>query len=57
MEWITNDELVGQDVLIYTAYGEDEYATVLGIAPNGYTIKVRCHEDGEIMVGNQWTDA
>ena len=53
--WNTDDELVGRRVWIETAYGEGEEATVLGVHPNNYTIRVRC-DDGEVLVGNQWDD-
>ena len=39
--WITDDELVGRRVVIETAYDESEQATVVGVHPNNYTIRVR----------------
>ena len=38
-----------------TAYGEGEEATVLGVHPNSYTIRIAT-DDGEVLVGNQWDD-
>ncbi len=58
MAWITNDKLVGdmvgEKVWIYTEYGEGLLATVLAVSDRSGTIRVRCEDDGEIMVGNQW---
>jgi len=53
--WNTTDELVGRRVWIETAYVEGEEATVLGVHPNSYTIRVAT-DDGEVLVGNQWDD-
>ena len=51
--WNTADELVGRRVWIETAYSEGEEATVLGVHPNSYTIRVAT-DGGEVLVGNQW---
>ena len=54
MSWTTNDELVGQRVLIYTGYGDEEPATVLAVHRQLDLIKVRADDDGETLIGNQW---
>ena len=54
-QWVTQDELVGRRVVIYTGHDEEEEATVIGVHPTHSTIRVRT-DDGEILVGNQWDD-
>lgn len=54
-KWNITDELVGRRVICSDGYDEFE-ATVIGVHPNSYTIRVR-DDDGEILIGNQWDDA
>lgn len=53
MAWITTNEMVGERVIISTAYGEDETATVLAVSDRTANIRVRA-DDGDILIGNQW---
>ena len=52
--WTTEDELVGDEVQIRTAYLDEEPATVLAVSTTTTNIMVRAHEDGEILIGNSW---
>jgi len=54
--WITDDPMVGGLVYIQTGYGETELATVLAVSSVSTNIKVKAHDDGAILVGNQWDD-
>lgn len=55
--WNTENQLVGQRVLVYTDYSEAEVAIVLAVADDeSGRIRVSAIEDGEIMVGNQYED-
>ena len=56
MAWNTKHEMVGQTVEIQTLYGEYEMATVLAVSTTTTNIRVRSHDDDEIMIGNQWDD-
>ena len=51
--WDTANEMVGQRVIITTAYGDEEAATVLAVSTRNANIKVRA-DDGDILIGNQW---
>ena len=53
MAWITSDPMIGERVIISTAYGEEEAATVLAVSDRNANIKVRA-DDGDILIGNQW---
>lgn len=53
--WTTDDDMIGQQVAIYTADGESEIATVLAVSDRNANIKVRA-DDGEILIGNQWDE-
>ena len=53
--WNVTDELIGHRVICYDGYGDEFEATVIGVHPNSYTIRVR-DDDGLISIGNQWDD-
>ncbi len=53
--WITDDELVGFRVTIYTDYGEEESAIVLAVSDSTTNIRVMA-DDGTVMVGNQYDE-
>ena len=52
--WITDDELVGQRVVMYVLTGDEEVGVVIAVHhhDNSY-IKVRS-DDGETLAGNMW---
>ena len=52
--WNTNDELVGERILIDCGYDEEE-ATVLAVSTTSARIKVLT-DDGDVMVGDQWEE-
>ena len=47
------DDLIGRRVLIYTADGESESATVLQVGPS--LIRVQT-DAGVVLIGNQWDE-
>ena len=53
MTWNTDDPLVGERVIIFTSYGEEEPATVLAVHDRIDSLRVRA-DDGDILIGNQW---
>lgn len=53
MAWNYEDEMIGERVQIWTAYGDYEDATVIAVSDSTTNIKVRT-DDAEIMIGNQW---
>ena len=54
MNWTTEDELVGQRVMIQTAAYEEETGVVVAVRTDVDLIKVRADEDGLVLIGNQW---
>ena len=55
--WNTEDELVGQTVEIFTSFDESEIGHVVAVHRLTDTIKVRAHDDGALLIGNQWEPA
>ncbi len=53
--YITDHNLVGQTVTIYTCFGEGERATVLAVSDTSDKIKVETF-DGDILTGAEWED-
>ena len=57
MKWITDNELVGERVVMYMLTGDEETGIVTAVHNHDDSyIRVRS-DDGETLVGNTWDNA